>query len=171
MVVARRQRTAIADHRARGVWGAHTRLNAALQVGDTIRVTWNGTPTYAWKSAHAFEGAAANANDVESKLANSAACTVTLDVVGSDWLTFGVAIAPNDYGVSTAEVNSSVSRDDNGHTTSQPWAECWSRNGTSGSTHTLGANFDFALTMGMLGLAFPFEDMPAGKAVGGFLGV
>jgi hypothetical protein len=87
--------------------------------------------------------------------------SVTLDVTGSDWLTFAAIMLPDDFGVTATPLNSALSRDDNGHASSSPWAECFSRNGTVGSTHTIGASFVASLQYAIAGVSFPAEALSA----------
>lgn len=147
------------EFRACGV--AWCRTPVAMTTADTITVSWNGTPTYAWKSAHSFEGAAGSPTDEKSGSGSGSTASVTLDVTGSDWLTFASLILPDEFGVTATPLNSSTSRDTNGHSSSTPWCECFSRNGTSGSTHTIGASLPVSTQYGIVGVSFPYEALTA----------
>jgi hypothetical protein len=63
--------------------------------------------------------------------------------------------------VTATPLNSMTSRDDNGNTTSSPWAECFSRNGTVGTTHTAGASFVASVSYAVAGVSFPAEALTA----------
>ena len=157
------------SYRAAGI--AWCRTQAPMTTGDRITVTWNGTPSYAWKSGHAFEGASANPTDRDTRNGSSSSPSVSLGVSGSDWLTVACMCLPYEYAVSATPLNSSTSQDDNGATSSAPWIELFSRNGTSGSTHTIGGSIGISVPYAIAGVSFPFEAMPAGKAVGALIGV
>jgi hypothetical protein len=146
-------------YRAVGV--AWCRTSVAMAIGSTIRVSWNGTPTYAWKSAHSFSGASGTPTEEATAAGTGSSASVTLDVSGSDWLTFASIMLPDDYAVTATPLNSMTSRDDNGNTTSSPWAECFSRNGTVGTTHTAGASFVASVSYAVAGVSFPAEALTA----------
>ena len=143
---------------------AWTRTNAAMAAGDGIAITWNGTPTYAWKSAHSFEGASDTPIDQQTGNGTGSTASVSLGVSGSDWLTVGVVMLPNATTGGLTPLNSSISRDDNGHSGTTPWAQFFSRNGTSGSTHVIGATLPSSQQWGCAGVSFPFLAMPASPA-------
>ena len=146
-------------YRAVGV--AWCRTSVAMTTADRITVTWNGTPTYCWKSAHSFTGASGTPDDEKTASGTGSTASATLDVTGSDWLTFSAIMLPDDYGVTATPLNSSTSRDTNAHSSSSPWAECFSRNGTSGSTHTTGASFVASLQYAIAAVSFPYEALAA----------
>lgn len=162
--------TAQSQFRACGV--AWARSKAAMTTDDRITITWNGTPTYAWKSAHTFEGASASETEKDHAFGSSGTASIVLDVAGSDWLTFGVVMAPYADAPSLTPLNSSTSRDDNA-ATSRPWIECFSRNGTSGSTHAIGASGVTGGSWAMAAVSFPFLAMPSSpaRAVPGMVGI
>jgi hypothetical protein len=146
-------------YRAVGV--AWCRTSVAMTTSDRITIQWNGTPTYAWKSAHSFIGASGTPDEETFASGTGSTASVTLDVTGSDWLTFAAIMLPDDFGVTATPLNSALSRDDNGHASSSPWAECFSRNGTVGSTHTIGASFVASLQYAIAGVSFPAEALSA----------
>lgn len=152
---------------------AWTRIAEAMGTSDWIKVQWNGTPSKAWISAHAFEGASGTPTDRDVQIGTSSTVAVTLSVAGSDWLTFASCNLPYDYGVTMTPINSSVSQDDNAAASAAPWCECFSRNGTSGSTHQIGATTVISLAYKIAGVSFPFEAMPApaSRVIGGVIGV
>lgn len=153
-------KTFASSYRMAGV--AWCRTPVAMSTSDKITLRWNGTPSYCWKSCHAFEGAAGTPTEEESRSGQSTTASVTLDVTGSDWLTVASVIFPYDYGVSSTPLNSSTSQDNNGNTTSAPWCECVSRNGTSGSTHTIGlGSLASSLVYAIVGVSFPYEALAA----------
>lgn len=158
--------TAQSEYRACGV--AWTRTSVAMTTADTITVTWNGTPSYAWKSAHSFEGASAAETEKDHAFGSSSTASITLDVTGSDWLTFAVVMAPYADAPSLTPLNSSTSRDTNG-ASSRPWAECFSRNGTSGSTHTAGASGVTGGSWAITGVSFPYLAMPVSASTRSFI--
>lgn len=133
---------------------AYVRTSVALTTSHTITVTWNGALTDAWISAHAFDNAAGTAHDTSVNQATSAAFQVVVDVTGSDWLTFGVFYCPT---VSSdpvvTPVNSSLSRDE----TTDYFAECFSRNGTTGTTHTIGGTVSVGRAWTGVAASFLFE--------------
>ena len=145
----------------RGVGVAWCRTSVTMVAGSFIRVTWNGTPTYAWKSAHYFSGASGTPDEEATAAGTGSSASVTLDVTGSDWLTFASIMLPDDYGVTATGLNSSTSRDDNANASSSPWAECFSRNGSAGTTHTIGASFVASLVYAIAGVSFPAEALAA----------
>ncbi len=155
---------------------AWTRTNSTMAATASISVKWNGMPTKSWISAHTFTGASGTATDSKTNTGTSSTGSVTLSVSGSDWLTFGVITTPYDYGVTITPINSSLSRDDNAANTEAPWAEAFSRNGTTGSTHTLGGTFVISLPWRAAGVSFPFQSSagpPAGvtRSGSGVIGV
>jgi hypothetical protein len=151
---------------------AYSRLTNPLQTGDTITLDWNGTPSKMWASAHNFEGAADTPTDYGYSAGSSDTWGVTLDVAGSDWLTFGALILPNEYAVVDTPINSSIERDDNAAASVAPWCACFSRNGTTGSTHTIGSS-GADVPYKIVGVSFPFLALPTApaRAVPGLLGV
>lgn len=162
---------AASEYRMTGV--AWTQTKAAMTVGDTIKITWNGTPSYAWKSAHTFEGADASESEKDHAYGASSTAAITLDVDGSDWLTFASVMAPYADGPTLTPLNSSTSRDSNG-ASSRPYTECFSRNGTTGTTHTIGASGIPGGSWSITGVSFPFQAMPSTTTttlLGGFIGI
>lgn len=161
----------VSSSRACGV--AYCRVASAMSTADKVTVDWNGTPSYAWKSAHAFEGASGVPTEITNASGFGSVASVTLDVSGSDWLTFATIMLPDDFGVTATPLNSSISQDNNAHSSVAPWAECFSRNGTTGSTHTIGASFVASLQYAIVGVSFPFLAMPTSpaRAVPGLIGV
>ena len=153
-------KTLASSYRMAGI--AWCRTGVAMSTADRITVRWNGTPSYCWKSAHAFEGAAGTPTEEESRSGTATTASVTLNVTGSDWLTLASVIFPYDYGVAGTPLNSSISQDDNANTTAAPWCEGLSRNGTSGSTHTIGlGSLVASLPYAMVGVSFPAEALTA----------
>lgn len=145
--------------RACGV--AWTRTSSAMSTSDTITVNWDGTPYYAWKSAHSFEGASASYIDKDHDFQTSSSASVSLTVSGSDWLTFSCVILPSATSGGLTGLSSSISRDDNGHSGTTPWAECFSRNGTTGSSSSAGATLPSSQQWAVAAVSFPFLAMPA----------
>ncbi len=143
---------------------AWARVASAMSTSDFVTVTFTGTPTYAWKSAHSFEGASGTPIDQQTGNGTGSTASVSLGVSGSDWLTVGVVMLPNATAGSLTPLNSSTSRDDNGHSGTTPWAEFFSRNGTSGSSHVIGATLPSSQQWGCAGVSFPFLAMPASPA-------
>jgi hypothetical protein len=139
---------------------AWTRTGVAMTTSDSPTIIWNGTPTYAWKSAHYFTSASGTPTEEATSSGTGSTASVTLDVTGSDWLTFSVIMLPDNSDPSATPLNSSLSRDDNGNTSSSPWAECFSRNGTTGTTHTTGASFVSSVSYAVAGVSFPFAAPP-----------
>ena len=152
---------------------AWTRTSAAMPIGSGIGITWNGTPTYAWKSAHSFEGASGTPIDEVTASGNSGTASVNVGVSGSDWLVVSTLILPDATAGGITILNSGVSRDDNAHSGSTPWTECWSRNGTTGTVYTAGATLPSSQTWGICAVSFPFLAMPASpaRAVPGLIGI
>lgn len=149
----------------------YSRLTNPLQSGDTITIDWNGAPSVMWASAHNFEGASGAPTDYDVSSGTSTTWGVTLNVSGSDWLTFASLILPNEYAVSDTPINSSIERDDNNATSVAPWCSCFSRNGTSGSTHTIGSS-GVSVGYKIVGVSFPFLAMPAGgRMTGSLIGI
>jgi hypothetical protein len=140
-------------YRTAGV--AWCRTAVAMNTSDYVVIEWNGTPTYAWKSAHSFTGASGAATVEASVAGTGSTASLAVDVAGSDWLTFATIMLPDDYAVTATPLNSMLSRDDNGNTTSAPWAECFSRNGTVGTTHTTGASFVSSVVYAIASVSFP----------------
>lgn len=143
-------------YRAVGV--AWCRTAVAMTAGaDQVLIQWNGSATYAWKSAHSFLGAGRSPVEEATASGTGPSASVNLDVSGSDWLTFATIMLPDDYGVTATPLNSSLSRDNNGNATSSPWAECFSRNGSTGTSHTIGASFVAPLVYSIAGVSFAAE--------------
>lgn len=169
---------AITDSKGGGAWDwkasiastssfcavAWKRTTLAMSTSDTITVQWNGTPTKAWASAHAFTNASGTPTHEASNFATSSTVSVTLTVTGSDWLTFGCCNLPYEFGVTMTPINSSVSQDDNGASSSGPWCEAFSRNGTTGTTHTIGATVVTSVVWRMVAVSFPFLAAPTSPA-------
>ncbi len=154
---------------------AWTRTGAAMASGDTITVNWNGTPAKAWVSVHAFLGASSTPTEMDTNSGFSSTASSTLTVAGSDWLTVASVNAPYEYGVTMTPINSSISQDDNGAASSAPWCEAFSRNGTTGTTHSIGGSFVVGVQWAIAGVSFPSEAIspPAGvgRVSGGVLGI
>ena len=147
---------------------AWTRTSTAMSTSDSITVSFNGTPTYAWKSAHSFEGADGTPISEVTGSGSSSTASVALTVSGSDWLSFSVVILPDETSGSLTPLNSGTSRDDNGHSGTTPWAECFSRNGTSGTSYTAGATLPSSQQWACCGVTFPYLAMPSSPARSGF---
>lgn len=150
---------------------AWCRLAVPMGTSDTITINWNGTPTKAWVSAHNFEGAAGTPTHENSATGTSTTWGVTLNVTGTDWLTFASMNLPNEFAVSSTPINSSLSRDsrDSG-SSNAPWCEAFSRNGTTGSTHTIGSS-GVSVPYRIVGVSFPFEALPTSRGAFGLIGV
>lgn len=159
------------QYRAAGV--AWCRVASAMSTSDFVTVNWNGTPTYAWKSAHAFLNASGTPTDEDTNNGNSSTASVALSVTGSDWLAFGVVILPDATSGGLTILNSGISQDDNAHSGTTPWAECFSRNGTTGSTYTAGATLPSSQQWGAVAVSFPYLAMPASpvRSVPGVVGI
>jgi len=146
-----------------------------MTTADTIAIDWNGMPTHSWVSAHGFEGAAGVPTAEGSNSGFSSTASKTLNVAGSDWLTFAAVNAPYENGVTMTPINSSISQDDNAAATESPWCEAFSRNGTTGTTHAIGGTFVISVQWAIVGVSFPFEAIgpPAGvgRVSGGVLGI
>lgn len=152
---------------------AWTRTNAPMSAGAGIAITWNGTPTYAWKSAHSFEGAAGTPIDEQTASGSGSTASVSVAVSGSDWLTASVVMLPDATAGGLTPLNSGLSRDDNGHSGSTPWAETFSRNGTTGTSYVAGATLPSSQQWAICAVSFPFLAMPASpaRAVPGLIGI
>ena len=163
--------TAQSEYRACGV--AWTRTKADMPIGSQILITWNGTPSYAWKSAHSFEGASGDATEQKHGFGTSSTAGIGLNVAGSDWLAFGVIMAPYADAPTLTPLNSGVSRDDNA-TAARPWAECLSYNGTTGVGYGIGASGVTGGSWAMTAVSFPALAMPATTTttlLGGLVGI
>lgn len=134
---------------------AWCRTPVAMSTSDTVTVDFNGALTDKWVSGHAFDNASGTPTDEQVDAASSSLTPqLTLAVTGSDWLTFAAFYLINVSGGYTfTPVNSSLSRD----TTTLDQAECFSRNGTTGTTHTIGATLAYYATWLGAGVSFPFE--------------
>jgi hypothetical protein len=141
---------------------AWTRVGTAMTTSDTVTVNWNGSPSVAWVSAHGFENASGTPTDEGTGTGFGSTASVTLDVTGSDWLAFGTMSLPSDFGVDVTAINSGTLQDDNARASAAPWCECVSRNGTTGSTYSVGGSFTASLTWRMAGVTFPYEALPTG---------
>jgi hypothetical protein len=140
---------------------AYCRTSNALTTSNTITVTWNGALTDAWISAHAFDNAGGTAHDTSIASATSTAPQVEVDVTGSDWLSFAsFHWSSETTSLTVTPVNSSLSRDD----VTNNKAECFSRNGTTGSTHTIGGTT--AISRLWSGVAASFLVDPSGSGTG-----
>lgn len=138
------------------------RLANELASGSTITVTWSSTPTVAWVSAHAFEGASGTNTDTDTLTGSSATASATVNVSGSDWLTVAVVGLPSDFDAQNqVGANSSTIRDSNGRTTAAPWLEMVSRNGTSGTTHSPGVTYQISVTWYAVAVSWPYLAMPS----------
>jgi hypothetical protein len=152
----------------RGMGVAWTRTKSAMTTSDWITTTWNGTPSASWRSAHAYENASGNHNSSALTISssNTATASATVSVTGSDWLVFASVILPYDYGIAgQVGINSGILRDDNGNTSIAPWAECVSRNGTTGSSYQAGIAYAVPIYWGAAAVAFPYEAMPSGRSM------
>jgi hypothetical protein len=149
---------------------AWTRTKVAMTTSDTITVTLNRTPTVFWKSAHNFENADSTPLDTQTLVGTSTAAYVTVDVSGSDWLALGVSYWSRDALPTTTELDSCVSQDNvNGGSYS---AECWSYNGTTGTTTRIGATTVSSLFHRTVGISLPFQSSSTGRQVSGiFMGI
>jgi hypothetical protein len=151
-------------------WASTTRFAAIaiartvqpMGTDDSVTVDFSGGPTYAWVSGHVFEGASDVPIGTVAAQANSSTVGAILPVSGSDWLTLVVATLPYDAGVTITPINSSISQDDNAASGSPPWIECFSRNGTTGTTHTCGGSVPSALQYGAVGVSLPALALPSG---------
>lgn len=152
---------------------AWTRTSAAMSIGDGISINWNATPTYAWKSAHSFEGASGTPIDQATASGTGTSASASVSVSGSDWLTFAAVMLADATSGGLTPLNSGLSRDDNGHSGTTPWAECFSRNGTSGSSYVAGATLPASQQWAVCAVSFPFLAMPASpaRAVPGLIGI
>jgi hypothetical protein len=139
---------------------AYCRTSNTLTTSHTITVTWNGALTDAWISAHAFDNAGGTVYNTGTAGTTSTTPQVTVDVTGSDWLSFGVFYFSSTSSVTITPVNSSLSRDD---TTSNK-GEAFSRNGTTGTTHTIGGTIASAAFWS--GVAASFLVDPSGSGTG-----
>ena len=142
---------------------AWTRTDQPIGTSDYIDVDLSGGPGYAWASCHVFEGASETPTDTDSASGTSSTISRTLTVAGSDWLTVAVIMLPNEYGVTLTPLNSSISQDDNANASSSPWIEAFSRNGTTGSTHTTGATAVASVVYSIVAVSFPFQALPGGR--------
>lgn len=140
---------------------AYLRVPNAIASGATLTVTWSTTPTFAWVSAHAYEGASGTPTDTDTGTGVSTTATVSVSVTGSDWLTFATVGLPYDWSVAgETGANSSTLRDDNNKTGSAPWLQCASRNGTTGSTHSPGVVYGTSVDWYAVAASFPYEALP-----------
>lgn len=150
------------EFRACGI--AWTRTAAAMTTADSITFSWNGTPTYSWKSAHTFEGASGSATATATASGTGTTASTSVAVTGSDWLVCGVVMLPNATSGGLTILNSGISRDNNAHSGTTPWAEGWSRNGSTGSTYTAGATLPTSQQWAVCAVSWPFLAMPASPA-------
>lgn len=145
---------------------AWCRIPVPMTTTDTITINWNGTPVKAWVSAHNFEGAAGVPTHEATATGDGATWGVTLTVTGSDWLTFASMNLPYEFDVVSTPINSSISqdtRDSGGAGGNAPWCEAFSRNGTTGTTHTIGSS-GASVPFRIVGVSFPFEALPIGRS-------
>jgi hypothetical protein len=138
---------------------AWTRTTVPMTTSDQITVDWNGTLTVSWVSIHAFDNAAGSAHDTYANAHFDATPQATLDVSGSDWLTFATFYFPNGAPTVTP-VNSSLSRDTGSN------SECFSRNGTAGTTHDIGGTTASSNTHYYSAASFLFESSGSGNPRG-----
>lgn len=138
---------------------AWCRTPVEVNASHTITVDWNASLTAMWVSVHAFESAGDIETDTNAGSANDTTPQATLTVAGSDWLTFANFYFPNGPAIVTP-VNSSVSRDtwNNG--------EVFSRNGTTGSTHTIGGTIAGPEVHYFAAVSFPFLSAGLGNERG-----
>lgn len=147
-----------------------SRLSVALASTDTVTMTLTLTPGVCWKSAHNFENADDAIYDSDTNAGTSAGAHGTVAVTGSDWLALGMAYWPSDALMTTTELDSSVSQDTGGST---DWSvECWSCNGTSGTSTRIGATTAAFKYRKVIGISLLFRAMNTAKAAGGiFMGI
>ena len=139
---------------------AWTRTKVAMTTADKIQVTLNKNAGACWRSCHVFEGASADALDTQTSNATTTQAYVTVDVAGSDWLAVGMSYFPSSAQMTTTEVDSSLSQDDSG--SAAPYAECWSCNGSGGSSTRIGATIATAKYRRAVGVSFGSD--PLGSA-------
>lgn len=150
------------------------RIAQPLTAGvDWIEVHWNGTPSKAWISAHAFEGASGTPDDYGSSyITGSTTISHTVNVTGSDWLVLAAIALPFDFNAtSETAINSMTKRDDNNATSAAPWMSCFSRNGTTGSSLAAGASYSISLYGRVAAVSFPFQAMPTSRGAFGLVGI
>lgn len=141
---------------------AWTRTIAPMTTSDWIKVKYNGTPTKTWLSAHSFENASGTKTDSSTATGSIVTATSTVNVSGSDWLSFAVVGLPYDHTVTgESGANSSTLRDSNA-VTSAPWLQAASRNGTTGSTHAPGVTYTVAIPWRVVAVSWPYEALPTG---------
>lgn len=149
------------------VW---SRLSVPLVSLNTITITLSKVPSSCWKSGHNFEGADSVPIDVQTGSGTSTQAYTTVAVTGSDWLALGMAFFPSDAQMTTTEVDSSTSQDDSG--SAEPYAECWSFNGTTGTSTRIGATIATAKYRKVIGISLPFRALNTAKALPGmFMGI
>lgn len=139
---------------------AYCRTPVALTTSHTLTVTWGSAGTDAWISAHAYDNVFGTAHYTVSTAGTGASPQAIVEVTGSDWLAFGTLYFPTQTSLTVTPVSSNLSRDD---TTSSD-AECFSRNGTSGTTHTVGGTIPSATQWS--GAAASFLVDPSGSGSG-----
>jgi hypothetical protein len=138
---------------------AWTRTTVPMTTSDQITVDWNGTLTVSWVSIHAFDNAAGAATDTDANAEFSATPSALLNVSGSDWLTFATFYFPNGAPTVTP-INSSVSRDTGSN------SECFSRNGTVGTTHDIGGTTASSSSHYWSAASFAFQSSGSGNPRG-----
>lgn len=141
---------------------AWTRTTQAMGTADRITANLSGGPGYCWASGHVFEGASDVPIATVVGWANSSNVQATVAVTGSDWLTLGVFILPYEASATITPVNSSVSQDDCGNVSSTPWIEGFSRNGTTGTTHTIGGTVTSPVLYAAVAISLPALALPSG---------
>lgn len=141
---------------------AWARTDQPMGTADSVTVDFSGGPSDCWVSGHVFEGADPTAIQTIAGNGNSTTVGATLQVTGSDWLTLSVVCLPYDAGVTITPANSSISQDDNGHASTPPWIECFSRNGTTGTSHTCGGTVSSAVQYAAVGVSLPALALPSG---------
>lgn len=136
---------------------AWKRTSVAMTTSDTITRVLSKTASASWMSCHVFEKAGSTLIDTQSSNATTTGVYLTPNVTGSDWLALSMAYWPSSAQMTTTEVDSSLSRDDSG--AANPYSECWSKNGTTGSVQ-IGATIASSKYRRMIGITLPFQAMP-----------
>jgi len=146
----------------------YCRTSVALSTSDTFTLDWSVSSIDSmWISGHAFDNVllprhSQAYNGIWDGGGDNPQITVA--VTGSDWLTFACFKSDED---TITPVNSSLSRDDNDVGTGS--SEVFSRNGTTGTTHTIGGTH--AVTgRYWAGVAVSFIVDPSGSSIGNIRG-
>ena len=136
---------------------AWKRTSVAMTTSDTITRVLSKTASASWMSCHVFEKAGSTLIDTQSSNATTTGVYLTPNVTESNWLALAMAYWPSSAQMTTTEVDSSLSRDDSG--AANPYSECWSKNGTTGSVQ-IGATIASSKYRRMIGITLPFQAMP-----------